>query len=281
MSQVFRLDDTILYQSRVCFVKQPHNEIGIRANAKDIQNYYGGSYPCRNSGKPPVTEWLHPWKPEEGHIRLRLGVMNGDAKSFCNFNINPGNDSDTSNLSEDESAEFLQSLKNEEVQKTIDELVDSPPGKSFSECILQLAAENKIQIVRTDKWVFCRLPNKPSQLLSGGIEKMTKWRRPVWHHYSEKEDTMREGLCKTPNKFQVPCIDLGGISKVDAPLNQGDEATVFTNPNTCKICPFEGMGHEAEQWVLDTINTYLKEKQLETIKPDRFAALLKSLGCLF
>lgn len=276
---MFHLDDSVLYKSRLCFVKQPHNEIGVRAKAKDIQNYYNGSYPCRNSGKPPVEPWKHPWTPEEGYIRLRLGVMNNDSTNFCNFNINPGNDSDTTNLSEDESTKFLQALKNQEVIKTIDELVNSPPGKSFSECILQLVADGKAQIVKTNKWVFCRLPNKPSQLLDAGIEKMTKWRRPVWHHYCEKDDGMREGLSKTPGKFQVPCVDLGGISKVEVSLN--DDTTVFSSLETCKISPHEGFSFETEQWALDTINVYLKEKQLETIKPERFVAIVKSLRCLF
>jgi hypothetical protein len=286
-----------MFDDKLCFVKQPHSEIGIRANSKDIMDYYEGLYPERNATHDsnelaPLGAWKHEsWSPENGHCRLRLDCLNSfDGLTFVNFNINPGNDSDAYPLGDDFVPMTTATLKNPIVAEKVNSLVDSPAEKSFSKCIIQLLETGKAQLVQTHKWVFCRKPKLPSELLRKGLNDMTGFRRNLWHHYSKKEDSMREGMSKNGKTWQVPCADFGGISKLEIPLIDVGYGNMFDSitpvPYTdgmvkCYESPYPGIKIETIKWAKSTINKYMSSRGQPNISIERFGYLITTLEDLF
>lgn len=285
-----------MFENKLCFVKQPHSEISILANAKDIMAYYDGLYPTRNATFPDndgasVGEWPHEnWKPEEGYCRLRLDCLNSfDGKNFVNFNINPGNASDTQPL-EDFEKMAIGALNASVVSGIVDMLVDNPPGKSFSQCIIELLASGKAKVVQSQKWVFCRKPKLPSELIRKGLYSMTKFRRKLWHHYSQKEDSIREGMSKNNQSWQIPCADFGGISQLSIPLTDLGCADIFDGvtvvPYTdgmvrCYESEQTGITKETLDWARNMADEYLVSRFQPAMTDEKFEQLSITLQDLF
>lgn len=276
---------------RLAFVPQTlNNEIAILIPAKQLM--HGDKYyRSKGQGNPAVlTKWDYPWKVDEGYAILRLSEMNNhDGLTYCNFNINNYNMSDYQDEEYDKSIvtnliELDQPFR-EKINKMVDMSSDlvylDQKNNTFAFDIWNALIEGHCRFVRSNKYVFCIMPKRPSDLNGMDVSRMTDTEITIYHHIqkslSKVQIGWRDGMIK------IPCVDAGGLSNVCFTLN--DDALydkIFSGTNLypsmyINVISFD----QIYPWAKGKFNNYLKSRGIEPVYDDEFSHIFKSICNLY
>lgn len=299
----------------LAFVPQTSNgEVSILIPAKRLF-HQGKYYESRGHGVPAkLVEWSYPWPVEEGFARLRLSEMNNnDGKTYCNFNMNKGNLLDYEKKSGYMDGYYDKALRvaletNEKTRKTVNNLVDMSSGmihmdgdtNCFSFDIWNAIVEGDYEIVQTRKFVFCIMPNLPSELKALGVKDMTDTKVSMYHHAEKRQDMIRIGWKN--GQIKVPCVDGGGLSNICFYIDGDyDYESTFGHPSepplgaatepanvsvfSLSICPYMYLNHfsldQIYVWAKMTWNRYLESRGCEPLEDKQFAEMFHSITDLY